>query len=133
MKTKFSLLVFILTICISNTTISKASESQSLSVTAYNHSSLSSLIKDIIVVNKTTTNELDIYTFVPDKVLDNKTISAIEARFKVIAEGFVSLSVDDNNNVKLVMNNSLITQDHIDFLLATTLKLYEYNNYKIEK
>jgi len=126
-------LVFILTICISNTTISKASESQSLSVTAYNHSSLSSLIKDIIVVNKTTTNELDIYTFVPDKVLDNKTISAIEARFKVIAEGFVSLSVDDNNNVKLVMNNSLITQDHIDFLLATTLKLYEYNNYKIEK
>src|SRR5690606_10695734 len=120
MKTKFSLLVFILSICILNTTISKASESQSLSDTTY-YISLNSLVKDTIIVEKTTDNEFDIYTFVPNKVLDNKTISAIEARYKVIAEGFVSLSVDDNNKVKLVMNNSLITQDHIDFLLATTL------------
>lgn len=132
MKIKFHLLVFIFTICMLNTATSKASQLQSLSDTTP-YISLNSLVNDTIIVEKTTDNEFDIYTFVPNKVLDNKTISAIEARYKVIAEGFVSLSVDNNNKVKLVIDSSLITQKYIDYLLSTTIRLYEYTNYKIEK
>ena len=127
MKTKLPLLVFIFTICMLNTTTSKASEPQNLSIPVY-YMSLNALVKDTLVVEKTTNNELDIYTFVAEKVLSDEIIPAIEARFKVIAEGFVSLSVDNNNRVKLVTNNSLITQENIDFLLTTTIKLYEYTN-----
>ncbi len=132
MKTKLPLLVFIFTICMLNTTTSKASEPLNRSVPSC-YINLNSIIKDTIIVEKTTNNEMDIYTFVAEKVLSSEIIPAIEARFKVIVEGFISLSVDNNNRVKLVTNNSLITQENVDFLLTTTIKLYEYTNYKIEK
>lgn len=132
MKTKLPLLVFIFTICMLNTTTSKASEPLNRSVpTCYIN--LNSIIKDTIVVEKTTNNEMDIYTFVAEKVLSSEIIPAIEARFKVIVEGFISLSVDNNNRVKLITNNSLISQENVDFLLNTTIRLYEYTNYKIQE
>lgn len=132
MKTKLPLLVFIFTICMLNTTTSKASEPQHQSARVY-YFSLNSIIKDTIIVEKTTNNEMDIYTFVAEKVLSSEIIPAIEARFKVIVEGFISLSVDNNNRVKLITNNSLISQENVDFLLNTTIRLYEYTNYKMEK
>lgn len=132
MKTKLPLLVFIFTICMLNTTTSKASEPQHQSTRVY-YFSLNSIIKDTIIVEKTTNNEMDIYTFVAEKVLSSEIIPAIEARFKVIVEGFISLSVDNNNRVKLITNNSLISQENVDFLLNTTIRLYEYTNYKMEK
>lgn len=132
MKTKLPLLVFIFTICMLNTTTSKASEPLNRSVPSC-YISLNSIIKDTIIVEKTTNNEMDIYTFVAEKVLSSEIIPAIEARFKVIVEGFISLSVDNNNRVKLITNNSLISQENVDFLLNTTIRLYEYTNYKMEK
>lgn len=132
MKMKIFLQVFVLTVFTFGNVFSKTGKQKAESIYASERVDLGFSVRDIIV-EKITNNEIDIYTFIPDKALDAETISAIENRFKVVVEGFVSLSVDDNNKVKLVTDNSKITQEGADFLLSVTIKLYEYTNYKIEE
>lgn len=129
---KIFLQVFVLTVFTFGNVFSKTGKQKAESIYASERVDLGFSVRDIIV-EKITNNEIDIYTFIPDKALDAETISAIENRFKVVVEGFVSLSVDDNNKVKLVTDNSKITQEGADFLLSVTIKLYEYTNYKIEE
>ena len=82
-------------------------------------------------ITKKTEKGLDIYTFSPDNEVDKETLAAIENRLKVVAEGFVSLSVNDKNEVKLVTNPGVITDERLDFCLRVVAKVYEYSNYTI--
>ncbi|MFA5555690.1 MAG: hypothetical protein WCY06_03640 [Flavobacteriaceae bacterium] len=132
MKRKVFLQVLVLTVFVFGNAFSKTNEQKTESIYASERVNLELSVGEIIV-EKTTTNELDIYTFIPEKVLDTQTISAIENRFKVVVEGFVSLSVEDGNKIKLITDNTTITPENEDFLLSVTIKLYEYANYKIKE
>jgi len=89
----------------------------------------------ILTIHKTTKNGLDIYTFTPEKHIDKEIILAVENRLKVMIEGFVSLSTNDKNVVKIVTDPAKITTEGLERSINIVIRFYEFNNgnYKIEE
>lgn len=90
---------------------------------------------DFLTIYKKKEKGLDVYTFTPKKQVDKETITMLENRLKVVAEGFVSFSVDKKNVVKVVTDPSKITEDSLNLTMAIVVKIYEYlpTNYTIEE
>lgn len=82
-------------------------------------------------ITKKTEKGLDIYTFIPDSKIDKELLTAIENRLKVVVEGFVSLSVNDKNEVKIVTDPAVITNEKLDFCFVVVAKAYGYSDYTI--
>src|SRR5690554_774765 len=89
----------------------------------------------ILTIHKTTKNGLDIYTFTPEKHIDKEIILAIENRLKVMIEGFVSVSANDKNVIKIVTDPTKITAEGLERSINIVIRFYEFNNgnYQIEE
>lgn len=90
---------------------------------------------DFLTIYKKKEKGLDVYTFTPKITVDKETITALENRLKVVAEGFVSFSADTKNVVKVVTDPSKITDDNLNLVMAVAVKIYDYypTNYTIEE
>ncbi len=83
-------------------------------------------------VAKKIVDGLSIYSFTPNIKTDKDTFLAVENRLNVLVEGFVSLSVDDKNEVQLVLDSAVVTEERVAFSLTVLMKIYEYSNYVIK-
>lgn len=83
-------------------------------------------------VTKKTVDGLSVYTFTPDIKIDDVTLLAVQNRLNVLVDGFVSLSVADENEVHLVLDPAVVTEERTHFSLAVVMKIYEYSNYVIK-
>src|SRR5690606_14008438 len=83
-------------------------------------------------VTKKTIDGLSVYTFTPDIKTDEVTLLAVQNRLNVLVNGFVSLSVTDENEVHLVLDPAVVTEERTHFSLAVVMKIYEYSNYVIK-
>lgn len=95
----------------------------------------SNMQDDLLTIRKTTKNGLDVYTFVPEKIIDKETLLAIENRLKVMIEGFVSVSANDKNVIKIVTDPTKITAEGLERSINIVIRFYEFNNgnYQIEE
>ena len=91
--------------------------------------------QDILTIHKKTKDGLDVYTFSPGKQSDKELLLAIENRLKVVTEGFISVTSNDENEVKIITNPMEITEEGLEFSIAVVIKIYGYyrGNYKIEE
>lgn len=89
--------------------------------------------QDILTVYKKSQKGLDVYTFNPGKKSDKELMTAIENRLKNTTTGFVSLSSNSQNTVKLVIDPSKIKKHDFEVVMGVVVKMYEYypTNYNI--
>lgn len=89
--------------------------------------------KEPIIIYKEKKDGLNIYTFTPEIIADKDLLSSIESRLKVMIEGFVSLSANNKNDVKIVTDSKIISDNDLDRTINIVIKVFEYysGNYKI--
>jgi|SRR5690606_17251749 len=89
--------------------------------------------EDVLTIYKKRKQELNVYTFTPQKQSDKELLSAIENRLKNMIDGFVSLSDKGNNLVEIIIDPHKITEDDFRRTMAIIVKLYDYypTNYNI--
>lgn len=92
---------------------------------------VSSFTKELTVYHQTV-DGLSVYTFVPEIKTDQDTFLAVENRLSVLVEGFVSLKVNQENQVQLTLDPAIVSQERVAFSLSVLMKIYEYSNYVIK-
>ena len=91
--------------------------------------------QDILTIHKKTKDGLDIYTFTPEQKSNKELLLAIENRLKVMVEGFISVTSDDENVVKIITDPTKVAEEGLELSIAAVIKVYGYyrGNYKIEE
>ncbi|HEY8401833.1 MAG TPA: hypothetical protein VIK89_11245 [Cytophagaceae bacterium] len=84
-----------------------------------------------IQVTKKTEKGKNLYIFTPDSKVKDEDLKALENRLKTVAEGFVSLSADKKNEVKVVVDPAVITDERLEWCLRVVTKFYGYSGYYI--